>query len=268
MSFDRDQRTEQPTAERRRKAREAGKVAVSRDLVTSLSLLVLLLCASSVPLTTLEPVKDSFREQLRSAVSTRGFDAEASASLVSDAGFRAFGVLLPVVGLVAFLVVSVTVLQTGWMFRPLAVAPDPGRLIGAGGEGIRSPRAWGRGGFALLKCTWIGVAIWWGVAACLDGTTGVSAAALFSASPEVAVHGALGHLVDVAFVAATGLVVLGLADWLFQRWQLTHDLMMTREEVREELAEQEMSRDMRRRQRRLARRLAANARIQDDGGVP
>lgn len=261
MGFDRSERTEKPTSGRRRKAREDGKVVVSRDLVASTSLLLVLVALRSLAPQRVAATKETVRRMLERAFSSENLTFDASVATLSDSGIAAFGTLLPVAGLVAVTVYAATFVQTGWLFRPLAVVPDAGRLgSAAGAPALSSPRAWGRGIFALLKCGWIGFALWWGLTGFLDGPGSVSIEILLTQNAAGAAWLGLDHIGDVAVMAASGLVVLGLADWLFQKWRHESDLMMTREELLEETSEQEPSAQVRQHRRRLARRLRSSYR--------
>jgi flagellar biosynthetic protein FlhB len=267
MGFDRGQRTEKPTGGKRRKAREDGKVAVSRDLVASTSLLLVLVAFRSMAPQRVAGMNETVRRMLERALSTENLTFDASVATLSKSGVVAFGTLLPVAALVVVTVFAATFVQIGWLFRPVAVVPDAGRLgLSPGTPGVSSPRAWGRGVFALLKCGWIGFALWWGVTGFLAGTGAVSIEILLTQNAAGAAWLGLDHLGDVAVMAASGLVVLGLADWLFQKWRHEDDLMMTREELLEEMSEQEPSAQTRQHRRSVARRLRSNHRAARRGG--
>jgi flagellar biosynthetic protein FlhB len=70
----------------------------------------------------------------------------------------------------------------------------------------------------------------------------------------------MGHLwtaaIRLAFFMAGALVVLGVADFFYQRWKHTRDLRMTKQEVRDELKNFEGDPHTRMRRREIHRRLA------------
>ncbi len=267
MGLDNDRRTEKPTSGRRRKAREEGKVAISRDLVASTSLLLVLVALRGLAPGRLVEVKELVRRMLESAFSSESLTFDSSIAMLSESSVAAFGMFLPAVGLVVATIFAATVVQTGWFFRPLAVVPDAHRLVSAaGGLGFSSARAWGRGVFALLKCGWIGYALWWGLCGSLGEGGSVSVEVLLTQRAAGAAWLGFEHLADVAVMATSGLVVLGLADWLFQRWRHESDLMMTREELLEEMSDQELSAQARQHRRSIARRIRSSSRSSREGG--
>ena len=263
-----ERRTEKPTASRRQKARDAGKVASSRDLVAASSLLVVLLGARQIGPSALARANDGIRDLLGELSRAEELTIEASAEIVSGAIGIVGAVLGPLALMVVVSVVVATFAQSGWLFRPVAVAPDLARLGGdAGWRHVLSVRSAGRGVFALAKCVWIASTLWYGLTTLLDGRHEVSVRALLGQPLAGAAWLASEHVLDIATITAAGFTALGIADWVFQRWRLESELRMTREELLEELADQEVPASTRRRRRRLARRLTV-ATTRTGGGGP
>ncbi len=260
MSSDWDRKTEKPTEARRRLAREQGRVAVSRDLVAAFSLLWVLLAFRQFAGPFLERAVVSVRQMLQAAFSQQSLTAVETASILRDSLLEALGLLVPVLMAVLVLVLISNLVQSGWIFRPAAVSPDPGRLSPVAGFGrLFSGSSLVSGLFALLKCAWIAVGLCWAVSPLLVAGGSVSAQNLMGAPGLTGLSLGAQHLLSVGAILSMGLIVLGVFDWSCRRWRLERELMMTREELREELARQETPENVRRKQRGLARRLLSPA---------
>ena len=133
MSSDWDRKTEKPTEARRRLAREQGRVAVSRDLVAAFSLLWVLLAFHQFAGPFLERAVVSVRQMLQAAFSPQSLTAVETASILRDSLLEALGLLVPVLMAVLVLVLISSLVQSGWILRPAAVSPDPGRPVAGGG---------------------------------------------------------------------------------------------------------------------------------------
>jgi flagellar biosynthetic protein FlhB len=62
---------------------------------------------------------------------------------------------------------------------------------------------------------------------------------------------------------AVALLLIAAADWMYQRWQHTHDLMMTKQEVKEEMKQSEGNPEVKGKLRQVARQLAQRRMMQE-----
>ena len=267
MSSNWDQKTEKPTEARRRLAREQGRVAVSRDLVAAFSLLWVLLAFRQFGGPILERTIGNTGKMIEGAFLPRNLTATEMVSILRNTLLEAVGLLAPILlGVVALVLVS-SLVQSGWIFRPAAVSPDPGRLSPVvGASRLFSGNSLVSGLFALLKCAWLAGGIYWGVSPLLAAGGSVSAQNLMGAPGLTGLHLSSHHLQSVGATLAVGLIVLGAFDWFYRLWRLERELMMTREELQEELSRQEIPDSIRRKRRGLARRLVSPA-AQIPGGA-
>lgn len=258
MSSDWQQRTEKPTEARRRLAREQGRVAVSRDIVAAFSLLWILLAFRQFGAPLLERAVLKVRHLLAAAFQPGDLTVVKAAPILQDSLLEAASLLVPVLLAVLFLVLISSLVQSGWVFRPAAVSPDLGRLSPVAGLGrVFSWNALVSGGFALMKCAWLGGGLYWAIVPLLDGRGSVSAQNLMNAPGISGVGLGASYLFSTGAVLVTGLIALGILDWFYRWWCLERDLMMTREELKEELARQETPDIIRRKRRSLGRRRVA-----------
>lgn len=223
-----------PTPRRRQQARDEGHVAHSRDLGAAILLLVgvLLLMLLGKPLVVF---LFQFARQQWGDVNTVAMSRQSvvlDVRLLLDSLAR---VTLPILVLIALAGVTVSVLQTGWLFTPGRIAPDTSRIsIAQGLQRIFSLSGGVRFGFGLLKLLVIG---------------GVAGWMLWSGWRELLQSGALplpqlarflvDTLLGTAWWIGLALLALALLDYAFQRWRHEQDLRMTDQEMREELKNQQ-----------------------------
>lgn len=233
MAEGQEGRTEAATPRRLMKAREEGSVALSREL-SSLGGLA----AVTAVLVMLGP-------SLATGLATRlaGLIVHAGTLRFSTNGPAAFGFALEGVfraalpfALAALIGgVGIALLQTGLLFRPEALAPDPGRL---------SPARWVRriasadGLFeqvkSLLKLTVIGGALWHVLAEGLPAIAGA-----LGLSPTGLVAETEADILALLWPLLAALALIAVGDLLWVRLRHARGLRMSREEVRQELKETE-----------------------------
>jgi flagellar biosynthetic protein FlhB len=252
MDFDDGQdRTEAATPRRRQEARKKGQVAYSGDLSGAV---LLLTCVSVLWLG--GKLLGRLMLDVVGSELLRCWRPQGETLLVGNLAETVFTQGLYLAGAVmvaaAGSALLVGVMQAGvyWTTRPLAV--DWGRLSPARGwSRLFSSRSAVRGGFAILKAALL---------------ASVAAWVLYARAGQISLagHGTLGQAAliawDLTMVLGMGLAavmaLLGLADYLFQRWRLEQELRMTRREVREELRQQEGDPQLRARIRKLQRETA------------
>ncbi len=256
------ERTEQPTPRKRRRARRKGTVARSADVSASLNLFAFALLA---PLLAGVLTAGLFRSLYLGLHGSRWAVSEGDlfGHLIRTA-LPAVVALLPLL-LLSFLVGALSnFAQVGFYPSAEPLAPNWARLNPI--NGLR--RLWSlRALFEFIKSagklTVIGSIVFYEIKNNWDTFLGLGFLPPHSA---MAVLG--------LFIASTLLkvslawMVIALADYLFQRRQVEKELMMSKEELKRELRETETSpelkAEMQRRRRRLARqRMMANVKHAD-----
>jgi flagellar biosynthesis protein FlhB len=219
-------KTEEPTSRRLAEARRRGSIAVSRDLQSGLTGLAL--CAALV--VGARAWIGSLAAYFRLALG----DATSSSSLVpaGRAALRAVrdGLLLPL-GVAVVAALAAGLMQTRGLFSsyPLSfkfrsARPSAGRLFGGAAEFSKN----------LLKATVVAALAWWTLA---PAAPDVAHLAGTPAGSALEVFGLLGARLGLRLAAAA--VILGAADYLWQRYRHTRSLRMTRDEVKREHKESE-----------------------------
>jgi flagellar biosynthetic protein FlhB len=230
MAEELGERTEQPTGRRYSEARERGQVAKSSDLAAAVdwagALIMLLLLGSLV-------VK-SMGSVMRRSLEDAGSAADLSLSGVAGTAWYALGqsmiALLPFFGAFALIAVLGHFAQYGALFAGQLIAPQLGRLNPIAGFGrLLSTRSLVRTIVSLLKVILV-VAISYAVLAPeLPAILQLPRLTMLAG-----MHWTWTMMLALAAWLIIVLLCLGLADYFYQRWMLTRDLRMTRQEVKEE----------------------------------
>lgn len=234
---DSQEKTEEPTARRREKAREEGRILTSKDMnvFASMAAGLGLLAASGLVLPALAARWAHYfvltgPDTLDTLIDTRLGDAWLEILLAS------IGVALPLAGAV-LLVQAAT---GGIVFSGKALGFKPDKIDPIAGLGrMFSSRALAELGKGVVKVTVLGAAGWWSlkdqlpILARLNDQTAASGVAV--------VGTALFHLMTVMVVA---LAVIGAIDLAWQRHSLMKSLRMTKQEMKDELKESEGSPEM------------------------
>lgn len=227
------EKTEEPTPKKRQDAREEGQVAFSPDLNSS-GLLIAGFCALAVLAPWLWSVLAGLlRRCLDDRLATPIVDGRDVTALFGQAAPVGW-YLLPFLATMFATGVALSVIQVGWHPTLKPLVPKFDRLNPLTGlQRLFSARGLMRTLTSVLKLTLVGFVAWRVIAA--DFT------------PQLTIGPDLGQRLGVECSALFWLgmklclvvAVLGIADWLFQRWQHGRDLMMTKQEVREEFKQSE-----------------------------
>lgn len=265
------ERSEQPTQARREEARRQGQIPRSRDLAVAISLLAGFLglyCSGDWLL-------GRTCEATRTLLQESAGEATLTAEVVRDRFAVGCSLLvlamLPLAALSGGAVAVSVALQTGGAVRGSSIAPDPSRLSPRRGLlRIFSLRGLGRGLFTVLKFVVVGgLAIW-----LLVGLAGIVSGACLPESglslDRSDTRMRVGFLWDetclLGLKLSGALVVLGLLDYLHERWQHERDLRMTRAEVQEEKLRLEGNPEHKARLRKEAGRLFNGSRREGGAG--
>ena len=252
------ERTEPPTPERLRKARQEGKVPQSQEVPSALTLAVLLVGGALAA----SPLWRLFESALRWAFSFDGaaaLDQETLTAIVKHRGLEALVAVAPLLAATAAASVLGSVAVSGWTFAPKAVRVTPDRLNPFKGlRNLFSPRS----GVHLLASLVKLAAILTIVVVYLSGHMD-ECRALAWATPLAALSATFGIVVGVVARVTIALMVVALLDALYQRWQHRRDLRMTRQELKEERRQHEISPEVRGRIRAVQFEMVRRRMLQD-----
>jgi flagellar biosynthetic protein FlhB len=245
------ERTEEPTARKLRKAREDGQVARSVELPAAAIVIgtFLLLLLSGAWLI----------ERL-TAVFAAGFvfDLKSLAqplmlpTIFGEQLQQAFVVILPLMGLTIVLAVLASSMTGGFLFSLKAVAPKSSKINPL--EGIKrifGVRALVELAKAILKFVLVSFVLWWTIANEFEALLRLGQMGL---EPALAASGVL--IAQSALWVALSLALIACIDVPWQKYQFMKRMRMTRQEIKDEFKEvegrPEVKAQIQRRQREMA----------------
>lgn len=252
-SYDQFAKTEQATPRRREKAREEGDVALSRELSAGITLLVITVALESGGAATGKQLMAFLRDRFLAL-----HVPELSPGSLGSLGWLLLAQLTAVVGgmlaLLSLAGVLTTVAQVGFRVTPLPLAPKWSRINPfEGWSRLFSMGAVVRTLLAAIKAVVLVVIM---VTVLRGHLEQIRQAGDGSVQSVVTLAWTIG--MRLCWSVSIGLVIMGLADFLFQRYQLEQRLMMSRQEIKEEFREQEGDPQVRAKIKRLQREMLKN----------
>lgn len=259
MAEDFDQsKTEAPTQRRREEAREEGQVAVSAELTAGVLLLTGMLALQTGGRRLLSSLLGVLDLSLLSMNAKNFGPDEAQAAIVAQMTLAAqwLGFFLGVLFVSAL---GVGALQVGLHVVPTLVLPRWEKISPAEGwSRLFSTAAAMRGLIAVFKVAVVAaMAVW-----VLRGRV-VEIITLGQSSVSSSAVQAWDIAIRLALAIAAALLVLGVIDYLFQRWRYEQSLRMSRQELKEELRREEGDPLMRGRIRKMQREAARKRMMQE-----
>jgi len=223
-------RTEDPTEQKIRKAREEGKVAKSADLTSSLVLLFAVITLAFTGKFMLGGMKDMMTFFLSRSPE---IDITETAVLArAFAGFL-FRIVSPII-LVSFVAAFLgNVMQVGFLFSTKPITPDFNRILPRFGKWFQRSFASGEAAFNLMKSVVkvliIGMIAFLNIRARIEELAG-----LLNSTPLSAVETVGGIAFRIMLEAALLMLAFAVVDYIFQRRQHRESLKMSKHEVKEE----------------------------------
>lgn len=246
------EKTEAPTPRKVRQAREEGNVARSTDLIAACMLLASIALMYLLGTRVVEGLASSLQNMLLATFSdnpTRPDDLQGSFDYIAHIlAITVVPLLLATaaVGLVA------SAGQVGPMLTGKPLKPQFSRINPLSGvKRLFDARAAMRLVMSLAKVILIA-----GVAAVIIVMDVDTIAALPGMSVINGFFASAQMVFMLALKLSALLIVLGLLDFAFQRWQHTRDQRMTKQEVRQDLKDMDGDPMMKQRRARVARQLA------------
>ena len=241
-------KTEQPTPRRREEAREEGQIARSQDLTAAVSLVAgILLIRFYGPY-----MMETLFELTRALGAPPAVQASELGPWMRQVGLATAKMVLPFLALLVIATLVGTVVQSGIVLTWKKLALKPDRLNPVSGfQRIFSSESITRLILGLFKVGLLGAIAYY----CIRDRIGTVISS--GASHPGGIYALAATLVfDLALRMGLVLLVLGIIDYLFQRWKLERQLRMTKQEVRDELKRMEGDPLLKQRRRQMQARLA------------
>lgn len=228
---DDENKTEDPSEYKKRKAREEGRVAKSQDLSAAIGLIL-----TTGTLAVFAPyMLSNIREMLQWFLSVSiELDISRDAAPVAAVFFRYFlRIMLPIVVVAFMAALFANLLQVGFLFTTKPIKPDIKKVIPKFGQYFKRTLFSAEGLFNLVKS--IGKVILIGVIVFININGEVpTLIRLFSSSMWNSVNYIASLAMRIILQAALLMLAIAVPDYLFQKRQFKKQLMMTKQEVKEE----------------------------------
>lgn len=235
MAEDSDmERTEPATGKRIERAREQGDVPRSRELATTLMLLVGGSCVwlfSGPVVTSLDRVLVATMSFERAAA----FDPVVMFDMLAAHLLDVAIALIPIAFMMVLATIAAPLMLGGWLFNVESLAPKFGKLNPISGlSNMFSVNSLVELGKAVLKTLLVGIVAWMAIRSQLDAVLGLGVESLKTAGAHSA------QLLWFSFITmVSALILIAVLDVPYQIWNYGRKLRMTREEVKQEHKESE-----------------------------
>jgi flagellar biosynthetic protein FlhB len=242
------EKTEQPTARRLSKVRDEGQVPQSQELAAAMTLLALLVALAVLGPDLFQWCKMKLQEGLSAPDASASFsDSQAFLHLVHSSTIDVLVVLFPILAILAVGGVLASAMVGGLTFTPAAVklrwdAINPANALGS----LINKRTLVHLLVSILKLAFVSLIAWVYLRDKLEAF-----AALRWAWSTQLMTATAGIILGLFIRVAIAILVIGLADAYYQKWNYIQELKMTRDEVRLERRDTEGSPEVKARIRRL-----------------
>jgi flagellar biosynthetic protein FlhB len=245
------ERTERPTERKLREARLRGNVARSADFSGAIDLasgLVLLLVLGSTLVTGLSAV---MRQILDGRIFGSLVSTDSLPGLASWATWRSVWIGAPFLAIMAAIAILAQLMQTGWHPTVEPLKPDLSRIDPLkGARRLLSRRSAVKAGMSVLK---LGIVVLVALVALASQVREIAALPRLTVGASMIAAGRIA--LEVAAWILVLLLLIGIVDLWFQKWQRLQDLRMSKQEVKDERRSIEGDMETRARRLRLARQM-------------
>ncbi|MFI4853589.1 MAG: flagellar biosynthesis protein FlhB [Phycisphaerales bacterium JB065] len=252
MAEDMGEKTEQPTGKRLSDAREKGQVGKSQDLAAAIlmigAVVMMVFFAQSTLMRALAITRHNLSpEQVASSLVV----GDIVQDLIGTAYEFAL-IVAPFMGVMLLVAWLSHFLQIGFLLSTKALEPKLEKLDPIKGlKRLFSKRSIIKGGLDLLKFVLVGGIGYIALQFERELIAGLPSLTVMEA---VIVTGEI--ILRVAMWALLMLLILGIADYAYQKWQRTQDLKMTKHEVKDERKSMEGDMEQKAKRLRMGREIA------------
>jgi flagellar biosynthetic protein FlhB len=258
MASDKGSKTEKPTPRKLRKAREKGQIARSREIPLVATLLGMLLILYYFGSTVVQTLEREIYTQLRLSFPPE-FTISVMTTMARDIVFRMGALMLPILLAIAVISIASNVAQGGLAVSSNSLKPKFNKLNPT--QGIK--KIFSKNGLvnlakSLVLITAIGIISWQVIR---DNLTLYPRLVLMDVRQIF--HWATTISFTILMRVAIFMIVISLADYLFQKYQFKKQLKMSKQEVKDEYKEMEGDPTTKRRIRRVQLEMARKRMMND-----
>lgn len=251
MAEDLGEKTEAPTPKRLGEARNRGQIAKSTDLASAMLLLALVVMVLAIGTTLIEHAAGLMRKTLGDDIRVNDSfsGVPGGVDVIRELAIDVARIVWPALVIAFMIAYVVHYTQVGWLISTKALEPKFKQFNIVKGIGkLFSKRNVVKGVVNVLKLALIGsVAILFIRANMRE----VATLTLLHITGALPVAGRL--LLELALWCLLLLLILGVVDYIYQKWQHKEDLKMTKQEVKDERKTMDGDPYMKRRQHEFGR---------------
>lgn len=245
---DAGEKSEQPTARRLQEARDNGQVAKSMDLTAAIAMLG--------GMVLLQFYREGMLEAMLAMCGDLGMPIDISGGQINTWIARvanaAAKILLPFLMFLVLIVLVGSYLQSGWVLSWKKLMPDAKNLSPAKGiKRIFSKDAVTKLLMGIAKMVVVTAVAWFTIVPRIGSVLGSG-----NGQPGAVLKFALDLMFTVAFRLVLVLFLLGLIDYVYQRYSLAQNLKMTKQEVKDEMKRMEGDPLLKQRRRQVQAKIA------------
>ncbi|MFP4192018.1 MAG: flagellar biosynthesis protein FlhB [Candidatus Hydrogenedentota bacterium] len=248
-----------PASERKKEqARERGNVPKSQDLNSAITLSVGLLGLWFLGWPAFERLQGATRHYLREVAHPQ-LDVDIAHYLAGEMAMTLGTIVLPIMALLVVAGIASNVLQFGFLIAPQALTPKFQKLNPF--EGLKkfvSARTLVEFLKSMLKLVMVVLIVYITVSTRWEELLTL----IFMEPLDIVQH--VGWLIALVwFRVCAAMLILGIIDFAFQRWQHEQDLRMTVQEAKQETKEMEGDPQLKQRVRQIQRQLATQRMMEE-----
>lgn len=258
------EKTEPATAKKLKDARDEGKVAKSRELNSAFDLIVLFLCLKIFVSFVGEKFIDIFSyiyENMPDFVKINegGLSVQAVAGLIASVTLKSLLIMFPFMAFGFVVTLLVSIVQVGWKVSTKPMKPELSKLNPLNGfKRIFSKDSL----FELVKSILkIVIIIYIAYTSIKDNANDLFALYDLGLNQAVALVGTL--IINTGIKISIVYLVIGLADFIYQKHKFNEDMKMTKQEVKDEYKNTEGDPQIKGRQRRKMQEVSQKRMMQD-----
>lgn len=240
------EKTEQPTPRKLRKARQEGQVPQSQELSSVAALVVMVATVTLLAPNLMQWITNELR--LGFSCETDVFaDSGSFVKFINARFISAIWVILPILAALVVATISANVAVSGLNFTTKSVKFNLNAVNPVSGlKKLVDMKSGVRLLTSILKLLFVGIIIWFYLHNKLEDL----AALRWAWSSQIMT--AIGKLIlGLMIRVCAALVVVALADTVFQKWKHIQDLKMTRQQVKEERKDTDGSPEVKARIRKI-----------------
>lgn len=258
------EKTEPATAKKLREAREDGKVAKSKELTSAFDLIVLFLVLKIFVSYVAENFVNMFTfiyKKIPDYVSDNigGMTAQSATGLMSMVLLRILEMCLPFFVFGMAITIIISILQVGWKVtgKPLKPKGDKFNPIN-GFKRIFSKDSVFELLMSILKIALIGYVAYTSIK---DEANNIFILYEIPLMQAILLCGTI--IIDTGFKISLVYLVVGIADFVYNKWKFNEDMKMTKQEVKDEYKNTEGNPEIKGRQRQRMRDASRKRMMQD-----